>query len=178
MQFKAYNRIQSQEIIELFNAVFSASEGQKEGQIIGQLVKELLNTTDSNKLFGYISTSDDRITGCIFFTPLTLPSGKVAFILSPVAVSTSEQGKGIGQQLINFGIQQIRKHGAELLFTYGDPDFYSKVGFIKISEDLIKAPLKLSFPEGWLALSLNNQQITSETGPAKCVEALNKQEYW
>ena len=178
MKTVAYNPQQSQVVINLFADVFSDSEGQEEGQVIGQLVTELISTTDSNDLLGYVSLSDENIIGCIFFSRLTLPSGKIAFILSPVAVSSREQGKGLGQQLINFGIQQLKNHGVELVFTYGDPNFYSKVGFVKISEDVVKAPKKLTYPEGWLVQSLNNESITSEAGVAKCVGALNKQEYW
>ena len=113
-----------------------------------------------------------------FFSRLTLSSGKTAFILSPVAISSQEQGKGLGQQLINFGIQQLKNHGVELVFTYGDPNFYSKVGFLKISEDVVKAPKKLTHPEGWLVQSLNHKSIASEAESAKCVCALNKQDYW
>jgi predicted N-acetyltransferase YhbS len=178
MKLAAYNPDQSQDVVKLFRDVFSDSEGQEEGRVIGQLVTELINTTDSNDLLGYVGISNESIIGCIFFSRLTLPSGKIAFILSPVAVSSREQGKGLGQQLINFGIQQLKNHGVELVFTYGDPSFYSKVGFVKISEDVIKAPKKLTYPGGWLAQSLNNERIRSEAGVAKCVGALNKQEYW
>ena len=178
MNFAAYNSEQSQEIIKLFTEVFSDSEGQEEGRVIGQLVSELISTTDPQKLFGYVSISDGNIIACIFFSRLTLPSSKNAFILSPVAVSSQKQGKGGGQQLINFGIQQLKNSGVELVFTYGDPNFYSKVGFVNIGEDVVKAPMKLTYPEGWLAQSLNNKGITSEVGVTKCVDALNKQKYW
>ena len=178
MKLTVYTSGHSQDVIKLFTDVFSDSEGQKEGQVIGQLVTELIGTTDSNDLLGYISISDGTIIGCIFFSRLTLSSGKIAFILSPVAVASRHQGQGLGQQLINFGIQQLQSHGVELVFTYGDPEFYSKVGFVKISEDIVKAPKNLTYPDGWLAQTLKSEDITSEVGAAKCVEALNKQKYW
>ncbi len=178
MKISAYSPDQSQEVIKFFADVFSDSESQEEGEAIGQLVTELISTTDSQDLLGYVGISDGRIIGCIFFSRLALPSSKSAFILSPVAVSSLEQGKGFGQQLINHGIKQLKAYGVELVFTYGDPVFYLKVGFAKIGEDVVKAPKKLTYPEGWLAQSLNAEIITSETGIVKCVGALNKQEYW
>ena len=178
MKLTTYSPDQFQEVIQLFTDVFSSSEGQEEGRVIGQLVTELIGTTDANDLLGYTGISGGRIVGCIFFSRLTLPSGKIAFLLSPVAVASRQQGKGLGQQLINYGIQQLQSHGVELVFTYGDPDFYSKVGFVKIGEDVVKAPKKLTYPGGWLAQTLKNENITSEDGVAKCVGALNKQEYW
>jgi len=178
MKFTDYTSDHSQEVIRLFTDVFSDSEGQKEGRVIGQLVTELIDTTDSNDLLGYIIISGGTVVGCIFFSRMTLASDKVAFVLSPVAVASQHQGKGIGQQLINYGIQQLKSHGVELVFTYGDPNFYSKAGFVKISEDVIQAPKTLTYPEGWLAQSLNNESIKAEVEATKCVSALNKQVYW
>jgi len=178
MKLAAYKPDQSQEIIKLFTDVFSGSEGKEEGQLIGQLVTELIATTDSKDLLGYSSYLNGNIVSCIFFSRLVLPSHKIAFILSPVAVAKQQQGKGIAQELITFGIQQLQSYGVELLFTYGDPDFYSKVGFVKIDENTVKAPKKLTYPDGWLAQTLNNEGITPETGVMKCVDALNKQVYW
>jgi len=60
---------------------------------------------------------------------LTFESEVNAFLLGPVAIHTSYQGKGIGQKLINFGLNTLKENGVELAFTYGDPNFYSKVGF-------------------------------------------------
>jgi putative acetyltransferase len=179
MKIAAYSPDQSREIIRLFSDVFSDSEGQEEGERIGQLVSEMIETTDSNDLLGYVSILDEKIVACIFFSRLTLPSKRSAFILSPVAVASGQQRTGRGQKLINFGIQQLRSLGVELVFTYGDPDFYSKVGFAPLGEDVVKAPRALTYPHGWLAQALNDERIAPEAASAaKCVPALDKQEYW
>ena len=38
--------------------------------------------------------------------------------------------------MINFGINRLKESGVSIVFTYGDPDFYSKVGFSQINEKL------------------------------------------
>jgi len=101
-----------------------------------------------------------------------------AFLLSPVAIHTNYQGKGTGQKLINFGLNTLKENGVELVFTYGDPNFYSKVGFSLIAEKLVKAPLKLTYPEGWLGQSLISNDIEPIKGNSFCVEALNKPDLW
>ena len=101
-----------------------------------------------------------------------------AFLLSPVAIHTDYQGKGIGQKLITFGINHLKENGVNLIFTYGDPDFYSKVGFIPITEKIAKAPFTLTQPQGWLGQSLISDEIEPVAGDSYCVEALNKPEYW
>ncbi|MGD8428041.1 MAG: N-acetyltransferase [Balneolaceae bacterium] len=177
MKFSVFDSRQAQEVIALCIRVFSDSEGQDEGKLIGKLVSELI-TTSPQDLFGFVATNQEKVVACIFFSRLTFQNNTNAFILSPVAVDTSHQGKGIGQQLIKFGIRHLKDQGVELVFTYGDPNFYQKVGFKPISEDDIKAPLKLTHPDGWLGQSLTNATIIPIAGASRCVEALNKQEYW
>jgi putative acetyltransferase len=178
MKISIFSTSQSQDVINLFTKVFSESEGHDEGVTIGSLVSDLIITTDERDIEGFVSILEEEIVGCIFFSRLTLLSEKTAFILSPVAVATEQQGKGIGQQLINYGIEYLRSKKVGLIFTYGDPAFYTKVGFQQISENIVKAPLKLSQPEGWLAQSLQNGVIDPVEGRSECVKALNKQEYW
>ena len=178
MNISTFDSNQSQNVINLFTQVFSDSEGQGEGESIGNLVSDLIATTDESDIVGFVAILEEVIVGCIFFSRLTLPNEKIAFILSPVAITTEQQGKGIGQKLIRHGIEYLKSKGVEFAFTYGDPNFYSKVGFKQISEDIIKAPLKLSQPEGWLAQPLQNGDIEVIKGTSKCVKAFNKPEYW
>lgn len=79
--------------------------------------------------------------------------------MAPVAIHTDWQGRGIGQNLIKYGIYHLKKEGVTLMFTYGDPNYFSKVGFSQITEKVAKAPLKLSQPEGWLCQSLVGSEI-------------------
>lgn len=178
MELSLFNSPQSHEIIELFTKAFSASEGETEGQLIGSLVTDLIATTESQDLIGFVAISGSDIVGSIFFSRLVVPSEKIAFILSPVAICTNLQGKGIGQQLINYGIRHLKSLSVDLAFTYGDPNFYTKVGFKPIGESIVKAPFNLTYPEGWLAQSLDGSLIQAMTGASYCVEALNDQKYW
>jgi putative acetyltransferase len=66
----------------------------------------------------------------------------------------------------------------DLAITYGDPKFYSKVGFHSVTEAVVPAPIPLQHPEGWLAQSLKGNEIEPIKGKSSCVEALNRPEYW
>lgn len=178
MKLSTYKKSDAEEITKLFSKVFSDSEGEAEGSLIGSLVFDLMKFTGSEDIYGFVATENDQIIGSIFFTRLTFENAINAFILSPVAIHTSHQRKGIGQNLINFGINHLKEEGVQLAFTYGDPNFYSKVGFKCITEKTAKAPLKLTQPEGWLCQSLVGDDIKPIAGNSRCVEALNKHEYW
>ena len=173
-----YNPGNTEEIKQLFVKTFSDSEGQSEGFIIGNLVNELLTSTAGHDFYCFVATENEQIVGSIIFSRLSFDSKINAFLLSPVAVNTSCQGKGIGQKLINFGLGSLKENGVELAFTYGDPNFYSKVGFIPITENIVKAPLKLTHPEGWLGRSLVSDEIKQIPGKSYCVEAFNKPDIW
>jgi len=178
MNFEKYAPSSANEVKKLFTSVFSDSEGQAEGELIGNLAFELQETTDLKDIFGFIARDNNILIGCIFFTRLAFENKINAFILSPVAIATQYQKQGIGQELIKFGVNHLKKSNVELLFTYGDPNYYSKVGFKYISESIAKAPLKLTYPEGWLAQSLVSESIESISGNSTCVSALNSQQYW
>ena len=178
MEFLTFKSSKSEEIKKLFTNVFSDSEGQAEGELIGNLTYDIMTGTDAQDLCGFVATENEQIIGSIFFTRLTFENGVNAFILAPVAVHSSYQGKGIGQKLINFGINQLKENGVRIVFTYGDHNFYSKVGFKLITEKVAKAPLKLTYPEGWLAQSLVGDEVEPIAGNSYCVEAFNKPEIW
>ncbi|GKW50484.1 GNAT family N-acetyltransferase [Halomonas sp. NCCP-2165] len=178
MKFSTYGEVDRQEVEDLFTRTFSDSEGEHEGRLIGRLVHELMSGTEAGDMLGFIAAEQEQIVGCIFFTRLSFGSPVKAFMLSPVAVDKNHQGKGIGQNLIQFGIQCLRERGVELVFTYGDPNYYSRVGFEHVSQEVAEAPFTLSHPEGWLGQSLGGGSIDRPLGQAGCVEAFNDSRYW
>ncbi|WP_426416343.1 GNAT family N-acetyltransferase [Aestuariirhabdus sp. LZHN29] len=178
MKYSLFTASDTADVVALFSDVFSASEGESEGRIIADLVSRLIADTAPKNLIGCIATENDRIVGSIFFSRFIVPNDQVAFILSPVAVSTRVQGSGIGQELIRYGLEHLKRMDVDLAFTYGDPAFYSKIGFKQISEQIVKAPFVLSQPEGWLAQSLDGHPVQPMQGATECVEALSDQKYW
>jgi len=99
-------------------------------------------------------------------------------MLAPVAVSTEHQGKGVGQALIKYGLNELKNRSVAVAITYGDPSFYSKVGFRSLPEIVIQAPLRLSMPEGWLGQSLTEQPIPTINERPTCVKEFNDPAYW
>ena len=178
MQLSTSKASNANEIEQLFIKTFSDSEGQAEGEIIGRLVKDFMDNTEPNDIYCFIATENEQIIATIFFTKMTFETGINAFILSPVATHTNHQKKGVGKKLIKFGLDILKKNGVTLAITYGDPSFYSKVGFSVISEQIVPAPLKLKYPEGWMAQSLIDDKIEPLAGKSYCVKELNKPELW
>lgn len=166
-------------IIDLFTTTFTASEGEDEGALIGELVRDLLGGTADKDLFVFTAEEDGMIIGGIVFSRLSYEKDeRTVFVLAPVAVAPDRQGRGIGQKLLTHGLAALRSAGIDIAVTYGDPNYYAKVGFIPISEADASAPFPLKHPEGWLAQSLTNRAMAPLKGPSRCVDALNDPAFW
>jgi putative acetyltransferase len=177
MEYAAYNPNEAEDIVELFRDTFSKSEGEVEGAIIGSLVRELISSGEAD-IHGFVARARGKVVASIFFSRMWFEQEVNAFILAPVATRTDYQRQGIGQKLINYGLIALRHDGVEIVLTYGDPGFYSKVGFCVVTEEQIPPPFKLSQPEGWMAQSLIGDQIDPIEGTSRCVVALSKPQYW
>ncbi|RBM25550.1 GNAT family N-acetyltransferase [Vibrio tarriae] len=180
MNFSLYKSQQKLEIIDLFQNTFSDSEGSEEGTVIGKLVSDFLsNSLQKDDLFVFVACDDhQRVVGSILFSKLSFPNEENVYLLAPVAVATKWHGQGIEQALIRFGLETLKEKDISHVITYGDIRFYSKVGFTAINEEMIQAPLTLSYPEGWLAQSLTGQAITPISGKPTCLEAIANPVYW
>ncbi len=166
-------------IVGLFAETFAVSEGPEEGKLIGGVARDLLNKTAAADRYVFSAHDDGSLVGCAIFSRLSYSEDtRRVFILSPMAVRPDRQRKGVGIALIQFGLDKLRADGVDMAVTYGDPDYYARVGFLPISEDVAKAPLVLSFPHGWLAQSLTGDDISPLKGEAACVEALSRSDIW
>ena len=168
-----------EEIIDLLAATFAASEGAEEGALIRDLTRNLLATTADADIHVFTAREKRSLVGAIIFSRLTYEEDdRTVFVSGPVGVATDRQGRGIGQRLLAHGLGGLRKSGVDVAVTYGDPKYYSKVGFRPISEEFARAPFKLKHPKGWLGQSLTDRELEPLAGPSRCVEAFHRPDYW
>jgi predicted N-acetyltransferase YhbS len=179
VEFSAGMRGRERQIIDLFIAAFTESEGAQEGALIGDFVHHMLHGTHKRDLFVFTAEEAGQIVGSVIFSRLNYDQdGRVVFILSPLAVATEHQGRGIGQRLVTYGLNALKAAQVDVAVTYGDPSYYSKVGFSQISEAFAAAPFALTRPEGWLAQSLTDTELAPLRGSPRCVEALSNPALW
>src|SRR6056297_2177249 len=127
MEFTSKYNDRKREIADLFKATFTDSEGAEEGALIGSLVDRMLATTDAAHIFVFSALQADGLAGAAIFSRMHYPQDeRSVFILSPMAVATSRQGTGIGQELLTFALNRLKQNGVDVALTYGDVIFYSK----------------------------------------------------
>ena len=178
MNHKILDKTNLEDIACLFMSVFTASEGEDEGKVIGKLASELASGIDNQDIICFGTYDKESLIGSIFFTRLRFTEVIQVYMLAPVAVSTKHQGKGVGQGLIQHGLHELKSRSVAVAITYGDPSYYSQVGFRVLPENVIQAPLRLSMPEGWLGQSLTEQPIPPIHERPTCVKAFNDPAYW
>lgn len=93
----------------------------------GDMALELVAVDEEGRLYGYIA-----------FARLLTPFGW--WSLSPVAVSPSRQGNGIGGELIRYGLDFARRSGAKAVTVLGDPRYYSRFGFTRKAAENLRCP--------------------------------------
>lgn len=175
---KILNQTYEDEVVSMFTSVFTTSEGDKEGKLIGNLASELSSMIDNQDVICIGTFEDGHLIGSIFLTRLSFPENMQVYMLAPVAVSTRHQRKDVGRALVTYGLNELIRRNVDVVITYGDPGFYSKINFKPLSEAVIKAPFKLSMPEGWLGQSLTEDPIPMISQRPSCVKAFNNPAYW
>ncbi|MBX2882777.1 MAG: N-acetyltransferase [Granulosicoccus sp.] len=178
MIFHNLDKSIQKEVEELFTSVFYDSEGEAEGELIGKLSSQLASNIDDNEIFGCGAYESEALIGSCFFSRLRVSEPVQLFMLSPVAVKTDLQGKKIGQGLINYGLEELKKRSCQVVVTYGDPAYYSKVGFQPLTQGVIQSPHNLSMPHGWLGQSLTEGPIPTIKERPVTVKEFNNPLFW
>jgi len=152
---------------------------ESDDQIIADFAVNLLKEKSFPKPISLIAIQNDEIVGHIAFSPVFLVENDehFAYILAPLAISPEYQKAKIGSILVKHGLDCISNIGSYLVFVYGDSNYYSRFGFqTNLAVNFIP-PYPLKYPEGWLALKINDTHFP-EGGRIKCVDSLYNPELW
>ena len=75
-------------------------------------------------------------------------------------------------------MQQLSITGVDILFVYGDPEYYSKFGFSVDAAKCYIPPYKLQYPFGWQAIALNESGTEKSSIKIACVTSLCDPAMW
>jgi predicted N-acetyltransferase YhbS len=178
IKFSLTKTNKAKSIQHFFKKVFTKSEGKKEGNIVGILSFKLAKLIDGKNVIGIEGTINNRIVAYIFLTTLVFKEDYLVYLLAPVAVDNKIQKKGVSKKIIKFGIKYLKEHKVDILMTYGDPSYYSKVGFKKTKVSIIPAPYKLSQPIGWLINKISSKKINKFKSEPNCVRPFRNKKLW
>ncbi len=178
MKYSLFDQRQLAAVAQMFNETFTASESEEEGALIARLTLELAALSEGPDVFGHVALDHDRIAGAIFMSRLRTGDEDDLFLLSPLGVHPEYQRQGVGRALILAGFDSLRKMDIAVCVSYGDPDYYAASGFDSVSEDVIPAPHALSMPFGWIAASMDGNEVRPVSSPTQCVAPFDDPSLW
>ena len=108
---------------------FTTSELGYSGE--AEIVDEL-RSAHREGILSLVAEAAGKVVGHILFSPVTIGEEDCAVIgmgLGPMAVTPACQREGIGTQLIDDGIKQLRNRGTLFIVVLGLPQSYSICAF-------------------------------------------------
>ncbi len=115
-------------LVERAFAPMSFSDGDEQDLVDllrerGELVLSLVMLDETGAIVGHIG-----------FSPAAIDKSDCGwFQMAPVSVEPDFQRQGIGSAMIREGIEQLRQRGAFGVAVVGDPGYYERFGFTKLS---------------------------------------------
>ena len=98
------------------------------------IVHKLRSSAGFIKELDYVACDGNKIIGNIMYSKSKVTNGKIVneelICLGPVSVLPEYQKKGIGSLLIKKTIEKAKELNYKGIFLYGNPQYYSKFGFI------------------------------------------------
>jgi predicted N-acetyltransferase YhbS len=123
-----------------------------------QLVEKLRNNTQFNPNLSFVAVTDKKIVGHILFTPIQISSKSISSLaLAPISILSEYQRQGIGSQLIEYALNQLKLQGFSSVIVLGHEHFYPKFGFLPAKKYNIRAPMPLENENCFMALELKPQ---------------------
>lgn len=161
-------------------AVYEGAFAEAEGESVAKLAMELLDEESTPQTICLVAESSGDMVGHVAFSPVVIHSDDAlqGYILAPLAVQSDSQGQGIGSMLVEHGMRQLAEMAVNVVFVYGDPEYYGRFGFDADAARQYTAPYKLQYPFGWQARVLNPGNLEQPPVAISCVNALCDPELW
>jgi len=131
------------------------------------LVDRLRHTTEP--FISLVAEVEGEVVGHILFTPVTVgdgPDRRQALGLAPMAVAPEHQRCGIGQALIEHGLEVCRTAGHSVVVVLGHSDYYPRFGF----EPASRYQLQYEVPvpdEAFMVLELVPGALAAHSGTVR-----------
>ena len=153
---------------------------EEEKDIVSKLAINLLFENTTPKTISLAAETSNSVVGHVAFSPVKIDNDNCVrgYILAPLGVIPKYQKQGIGSKLVESGIQTLSKMKVNILFVYGDPNYYRRFGFNTENAEKFIPQYKLQYPPGWQAIILNEFSVESISRNLACVDSLNDSKLW
>lgn len=116
-----------------------------------------------------VAVYNNKVVGHIIFTEVSIVDENKetkSLALAPMSVLPELQRKGIGTQLINYGLAKAREAGYQSVIVLGHIDYYPRFGFKPTQQWGIKAPFNIP-SNAFMGLELVENSLSDVKGIVK-----------
>jgi putative acetyltransferase len=173
-------RIATRDDADAVRGVHLSAFPHGEGDIVSQLAVDLLSEEAAPPVISLVAMTDDIVVAHVAFSPVRMRETQelIGYILAPLAVSPGHQKRGIGSCLVRSGIERLAETGADILFVYGDPEFYGRFGFRVEVAECYMPPYALQHSFGWQGMALRHFEARRSATGVSCVPSLCNPAFW
>jgi len=147
----------------IITEVLSLAFGRKNE---GHLVERLRVNPSFLPELSIVAEIESSIIGHILFFPVSIVSGNVrlpSLALAPISVVPDYQGRGVGKELIEYGLKRSAELGSKSVIVLGHAAYYPRFGFRPASKWYIKAPFEVP-DDAFLAMELVKNGLKDVSG--------------
>jgi putative acetyltransferase len=150
-----------------FNTVFEVNKLAFGQENEASLVDLLRNSKAFIPELSLVAIFDNKVVGHILFTTIKIINDDKnetdSLALAPMAVRPEFQNKGIGGQLIKYGLDKAKELGYKSVIVLGHEHYYPKFGFEPAEKWNIKSPFDIP-TNIFMALELEKDGLKAISG--------------
>lgn len=148
-----------------------------------ELVADLLDDPTAVPVVSLLAEADGKAIGHILFTRATVSgdgTAPPASILAPLAVVPEAQRRGVGQALIEAGIEALGALDVSLVFVLGHIGYYPRAGFRPALPFGLDPPYGIdpAVSDAWMVREIRPGTLGSARGTVRCADALMHPQFW
>jgi len=153
-----------EKVRKLNEKAFTQAFGQApEAALVDRLRENCVN------ILSLVAVQNDQVIGHIYFSPVKISGDKIieGMGLGPMAVLPEFQRRGIGSQLVQAGIEILKRRGYTFIIVLGHPEYYPRFGFKRASHSGIRSQWEGVPDEAFMIRILNEEAMIGVYGIAR-----------
>jgi predicted N-acetyltransferase YhbS len=125
-----------------------------------ELVEKLRRNKQFNPNLSFIALVNKKIVGHILFTPILINSKSYSSLaLAPLSILSEYQRQGIGSQLMEYALNEVKAQDFSVIIVLGHEHFYPRFGFLPAKKFRIQPPFPLENKDCFMVLELKPQAL-------------------
>lgn len=149
---------------EVYDLIYKAFANEGEAKLVESLRK---NPNCFLPSLSIVACYEGNVIGHILFTKIHIKYNRdilhESLALAPLAVVPEYQNKGIGSQLVLYGLEMAKMLGFTSVIVLGHKHYYPKFGFLPASKWKITAPFDVN-EDAFMAIELINDALAGVSG--------------